>query len=70
MNRIKVIKRTNPHSLPKRGETEAKKVEPVAVKRQAARVIGNWINEWREQKPKDARRAFADLFNAQPSTVG
>lgn len=69
MNRIKIIKRSNLPSPPERSETTAKKAEPAAVKRQAARVIGSWIDEWREQKPKDARRAFADLFNAQPSAI-
>jgi hypothetical protein len=70
MNRIKVIKRANLPLQPERGETEAKKVEPVTVKRQAAKVTGKWIDEWRASKPKDARRAFADLFNASPSAIG
>ena len=70
MNRIKVIKRANLPSLRERDETVAKKVEPVVIKRQAAKVIGNWIDEWRTSKPKDAGRAFADLFNALPSATG
>ena len=70
MNRIKVIKRANLPSLRERDETDAKKVEPVTIKRQAAKVIGNWIDDWRASKPKDARRAFADLFAAHPSAIG
>lgn len=70
MNRIKVMKRANLQSSPARNETEMKKVEPITIKRQAVKVIGIWIDEWREQKPKDARRAFADLFNARPSAIG
>ncbi len=69
MNRIKIIKRANLQSLPKPDKTKAKKAESSAVKQQAVNVIGNWIDEWREQKPKDARRAFADLFNAHPPVI-
>lgn len=69
MNRIKIIKRANLHTPPPQGESKAKKAEPAADKRQAVRVIGNWIDEWRASKPKDARRAFSDLFNGQPSAT-
>ena len=70
MNRIKIIKRAYLQSPPERGETKAKKVNARVIKRQAVKVVENWIDEWREKKPKDARRAFADLFNAQPSAIG
>ncbi len=69
MNRIKIIKRAGLPSLSKRVEAKAKKENPAAVKRQAVKVVGDWIDEWREQKPKDAHRAFADLFNAHPSVI-
>jgi len=51
-------------------ETEAKKVNPAVNKRQAVQVVADWIDEWRASKPKDARRAFADLFSAHPSAIG
>ena len=70
MNRIKIIKRANLQSPPEVRETEAKKVNPAVIKRQAVQVVAHWIDEWREQKPKDARRAFADLFGTQPSAIG
>lgn len=70
MNRIKIIKRTNLQSPPAARETEAKKVNPAVNKRQAVQVVADWIDEWRASKPKDARRAFADLFGAHPSAIG
>lgn len=70
MNRIKVIKPSNLQSPLEGREMEAKKVNPAVIKRQAVQVVADWINEWREQKPKDARRAFADLFGAHPSAIG
>jgi hypothetical protein len=70
MNRIKIIKRADMQSPPEARATEAEKVNPAVIKRQAVEVIGNWIDEWRERKPKDARRAFADLFGASPSAIG
>ena len=70
MNRIKIIKRTNLQSPPAVRETEAKKVNPAVNKRQAVQVVADWIDEWRASKPKDARRAFADLFSAHPSAIG
>lgn len=71
MNRIKVIKRADLQTLPEQCEAESKKAEPTtAVKRQAAKVVGNWIDEWRVSKTKEARRAFANLFNARPSAIG
>ncbi len=70
MNRIKIIKRANLQSSFEAGETAAEKVNPAVVKRQAVKAIGNWIDEWRASKPKDARRAFADLFNAHPLAIG
>jgi len=70
MNRIKIIKRANLQSSLEQRETEGKKVHPAVIKRQAVKVIGNWIDEWRERKPKDARRAFADLFGTHPSAIG
>ena len=69
MNRIKIIKRANLQVLPATREAEAKKVNPAVVKRQAVQIVTDWIDEWREQKPKDARRAFADLFGASPSAI-
>ena len=69
MNRIKIIKRADLQSPPEASETALKKVNPAVIKRQAVKVIGNWIDERREQKPKDARRAFADLFTAHPSAI-
>lgn len=62
MNRIKIIKRANLQSSPERGETEAKKINPAVIKRQAVQVVADWIDEWHASKPKDARRAFAELF--------
>lgn len=62
MNRIKIIKRANLQTPLERGETEAEKVNPAVIKRQAVKVIANWIDEWRASKPRDARGAFADLF--------
>ncbi len=70
MNRIKIIKHANLQSPLERGETEAKKVGSTVIKRQAVQVVADWIDEWREQQPKDARRAFADLFGASPSAIG
>ncbi len=64
MNRIKIIKRADLQSPPAERETEAKKIITAVVKRQAVQVVGNWIDEWRASKPKDARRAFADLFGS------
>ena len=69
MNRIKVIKRANLPSLRERDETKAKKVEPVVIKRQAVKVIGNWIDEWRGRKMPDARRAFNELFASPPEAA-
>ncbi len=62
MNRIKIIKRANLQSPPERGETEAEKVNPAVIKRQAVKVVANWIEEWRASKPRDGRVAFAELF--------
>ena len=62
MNRIKIIKRANLQSAPEARETQAEKVNPALIKRQAVKVIGNWIDEWRASKPRDARGAFAELF--------
>ena len=63
MNQIKIIKRANLQSPSERNETETIKAEPAAViKRQAVKVIGNWIDEWRGRKMPDARRAFDELF--------
>lgn len=70
MNRIKIIKRTNLQSPPAAREAETKKVNPAVNKRQAVQVVADWIDEWRASKPKDARRAFADLFGAHPSAIG
>lgn len=70
MNQIKIIKRANLPSPSEQGETKAKKVNARVIKRQAVKVIGNWIDEWREKKPNDARQAFADLFNAHRSAIG
>ncbi len=50
-------------------ETEAEKVSSAVTEPQAVKVVGNWLNEWREQKPKDARLAFAALFGNQPSAI-
>jgi len=70
MNQIKIIKRAN-LQLPLVGrETEVKKVNTPDRERKAAQVVAHWIDKWREQKPKDARRAFADLFGAHPSAIG
>lgn len=69
MNRIKIIKRANLQSSPEARETAAEKVNPAVIKRQAVKVIGNWIDEWRAAKPKDARRAFADLFGSTYTAV-
>lgn len=66
MNRIKIIKRTNLQSSSKREETEPKKAEPAVIKSQTAKVIGNWIDEWRGRKMPDARRAFDELFASPP----
>ena len=62
MNRIKIIKRANLQSPSERGETEPEKVNPAIVKRHAVQVVADWIDERRAAKPKDARRAFAELF--------
>ncbi len=70
MNQIKIIKRTNLQSPPKAQETEEKKLDPAVIKRQAVQVVANWVDEWRASKPKNARRAFADLFGAHPSAIG
>ncbi len=70
MNRIKIIKRANLQSPPEIRETEAEKVNPAVNKRRAVKAIGNWIDEWRASKPKDARRAFADLFGSHSSATG
>ncbi len=70
MNQIKIIKRTNLQSPPEAQETEEKKLDPAVIKRQAVKVVANWVDEWRASKPKDARRAFADLFGAHPSAIG
>ena len=70
MNRIKIIKRTNLPSPPEVRETGAKKAGSAVNKRQAVQVVASWIDEWRASKPKDARRAFADLFGAHPSAIG
>ena len=69
MNQIKIIKRAVLQSTLKPKETE-KKVGSANGKRQAVKVIGNWIDEWREQKPKDARRAFAELFKGRSPANG
>ena len=66
MNRIKIIKRANLQSPSERSEAETKKAEPAAViKRQAVKVIENWIDEWRGQKMPDAQRAFHELFASE-----
>ena len=70
MNRIKIIKRANLQSSPEVRETKVKKAGPAAIKRQAVTVVAHWIDEWRASKPKDARRAFAELFAAHPSVIG
>ncbi len=70
MNRIKIIKRDSLQSPLEASETAAKKVSPAVEKRQAMKVMANWIDEWRDSKPKDARRAFADLFNAHTAANG
>jgi hypothetical protein len=64
MNRIKIIKRADLHSALEARETEAEKVNPAVLKRQAVKVVADWVDEWRKQKPKDPRRAFADLFGS------
>ena len=69
MNRIKIIKRADLQSSPEGSETALKKVNAAVIKRQAVKIIGNWIDERHEQKPKDARRAFADLFTAHPTAI-
>ena len=63
MNRIKIIKRANLQSSPELRKTEAKKVNSAIIKRQAVQVVADWIDEWRASKPKDARHAFAELFD-------
>lgn len=71
MNQIKIIKRADLQSPPEaQEETEEKKMDPTVIKRQAVQVVANWVDEWRASKPKDARRAFADLFGAHPSAIG
>lgn len=70
MNRIKIIKRADLQSPSEAQETEEKKLDPAVIKRQAVQVVANWVDELRASKPKDARRAFADLFGAHPSAVG
>ncbi len=70
MNRIKIIKRANLQSPPEVRETKVKKAGPAVIKRQAVTVVAHWIDEWRASKPKDARRAFAELFAAHPSVIG
>jgi hypothetical protein len=69
MNQIKIIKRGDLQSPPERSETEMIKVNSAAAKRQAMQVVAGWIDEWRAAKPKDAKRAFADLFGASQSTI-
>jgi hypothetical protein len=70
MNQIKIIKRANLQSPSERNEAETKKAEPAAViKRQAVKVIGNWVDEWRGRKMPDARRAFDELFASAPGTA-
>ena len=70
MNRIKIIKRANQQSPLDGSETASKKVSPAVNKRRAVKAIGNWIDEWRAAKQKDAKRAFADLFGAYPPATG
>ena len=70
MNQIKIIKRTNLQSPLEAQETEERKLDPAVIKRQAVQVVANWVDEWRASKPKDAKRAFADLFGAHPSAIG
>ena len=70
MNRIKIIKRANLQLPLEAREMETKKIKAPNRERKAAQVVAGWIDKWRQQKPKDARRAFADLFNAQSSAIG
>ncbi len=69
MNRIKIIKRANRQLPREMRETEAKKVKAPVIGREAAQVVENWIDVWREQKPPDARRTFADLFRRSSSAI-
>jgi hypothetical protein len=64
MNRIKIIKRANLQLKLEGSETKAKKVNASVNKREAAQVVAHWIDKWRASKPKDAKRAFADLFGS------
>ncbi len=70
MNQIKIIKRANVQLPNEELEMKPKKVNAPDSERKAAQVVGSWIDKWREQKPKDARRAFADLFGAHPKAIG
>jgi len=69
MNRIKIIKRENLQLSLEVRETEAKEVKATVSGREAAQVVGNWIDEWHEQKPQDARRAFAKLFRRSSPVI-
>ncbi|MEP7039639.1 MAG: hypothetical protein ABI891_15005 [Acidobacteriota bacterium] len=67
MNKIKVIKRANlelPLDDPK---IKTKKADAPIEKREAAQIVENWIEDWRGGKPKNARRAFTELFDSSPA---
>ena len=70
MKRIKIIKRAKLQTLLERSKTEMKKVNPAIIKRQAVQIVTGWIDKWRASKPKDTRRAVADLFGASTSAIG
>ncbi len=69
MNQIKIIKRANLQLPLEERETAAEKVNTPIIGREAAQVVGGWIDEWREQKPQDARRTFAELFRHPSSAI-
>lgn len=68
MNRIKIIKRAGLQAPRAAGET--KRVNQPLIKPRAAKVVENWIDEWRASQPKDSRLAFARLFGNSPSASG
>ena len=69
MKRIKVIKRADAAAVSSAAKTNADNTAAALrraneTRREAAKVVANWIGELRERKSEDAKIVFAKLFRA------
>jgi vacuolar-type H+-ATPase subunit H len=62
---IKGTERSSQASVAQNHETASKSLKPTT--REVAGNVANWVNEFRQRRRPDARRAFASLF-AEPTS--